>query len=173
MCNMLLLISAGVAAAPLVGSQQFATLLVSFCLLDCCTTQFAGLPVMSCLLTLQAEIHAIALLLSCMHDSTHCWILVQPYINCMVVPQGYVILAGSCVRSFPQVVRMSKNKRCSLTSPMDLPCLACMHMVLFYFPLPVSTFAALCCMVVAPNHLPSADVFFQLICIICLSKLHD
>lgn len=115
MCNMLLLISAGVAAAPLVGSQQFATLLVSFCVLDCCTTQFAGLPVMSCLLTLQADalqIHAIALLPSCMHDSTHCLILVQ----CMVVPQGYAVLAGSCVRSFPQIMRMSKNKRCSLAS---------------------------------------------------------
>ncbi len=155
MCNMLLLISAGVAAAPLVGSQQFATLLVSFCLLDCCTTQFAGLPVMSCLLTLQAEIHAIALLLSCMQSSTHCLILAQ----CIIVPQGYVILAGSCVRSFPQVVRMSKNKRCSLTSPMGLPCLACMHMVLFCFPLPVSAFAGQCCMVFAPNHLRLLQTF--------------
>ncbi len=55
MRNVLLLVSAGVAAAPLVGSQQFATLLVSFCLLDGCRTQFAGLLVMSCLLTLQAD----------------------------------------------------------------------------------------------------------------------
>ena len=55
MCNVFLLIFAGVAAAPLVGSQQFATLLVSFCLHDCCTTQLAGLLVMSCLLTLQAD----------------------------------------------------------------------------------------------------------------------
>ena len=27
--------------------------------------------------------------------------------------QGYGVLAGSCVRSVPQIMRMSKNKRCA------------------------------------------------------------
>ena len=158
---MLLILSAGVAAAPLVGSQQFATLLVSFCLLDCCTIHFAGLPVMTCLLTLQADvlhIRAIAVLLGCMHDGTHCLILVQ----CMVVSQGYVVLAGSCVRSFPQIVRMSKNKRCSLTVPMSLPGMHAKGPLQLLICEQCQLFAGQCCMVFAAHHAPPAELSFQL-----------
>lgn len=54
--------------------------------------------------------------------------LVQECLSChseitllMHVVQGYGVLAGSCVRSVPQIMRMNKNCRCSIISCQYFP----------------------------------------------------
>ena len=105
----------GPAGASLVGSQQLATLLVSCRLLDSATLQAVypqpsatfG-PVLQRLMnTASTSIHKIVALLQ------------ERFLNisdlfCMPVVQGYGVLAGSCVRSVPQIMRMNKNSRCSI-----------------------------------------------------------
>lgn len=59
-------------------------------------------------LALQSDFSRNACLLCCAHFE------LEPTLShVMAGVQGYGVLAGSCIRSVPQILRMNKNKRCS------------------------------------------------------------
>lgn len=82
------------------------------------------------------------------------------------VPQGWIVIAGSCLRSVPQIVRIVKAKRCVLTymprsfarwedtgiepvqtscAPLPLHGIGCaLHVVLRAAPEPASTLGLSC-----------------------------